>query len=779
VRIPGERFAYELHYDRACTACIPRRIKGCTKKHSGSGKNGWQSFPKIMNNKLASGFACALLFTACGGSGGDNSTAAPPTAAPPTTAPPAAAPPTITQQPANQTAKVGTVATFSVSATGTAPLSYQWQKNGAAIGGATSQSYSTPALTTADSGTQFSVLVANSAGTVTSNAATLTIGAPDPSGLAITTQPVAQSVTAGSSASFQVIATGSSLSYQWQRNGTAITGATAAIYTIPAAVTGDDAAMFSVVVSGSSGTVTSNAAKLTVTAPTPANGIDVVTYKYDTSRTGQNINESLLTTANVNQSTFGLLRFLATDGKIDAQPLYLSQLTIGGALHNVLFIATEHGSVYAIDTATYAVLWKDSLIPAGQTASDDQGCDQITPEIGITSTPAIDRKAGAHGVMYVVSMSKDASNYHQILHALDVTTGADVMAPREIAATFTDANGNVTTFVAGRYEERTALLLSNGTIYTTWSSHCDVPPYGGWIITYDQATLAQNGVLNVGPGSGVGAGVTSATVGPGIWMSGGGPAVDAAGRVYLVTGNGPFDTTLNTQGRPVNGNYGQSVLKLQFDGSALSVADYFALFDGVAQSEQDLDLGAGGGLLLPQMTDSNNKPVNLYVGGGKDGRVYIVDQTRLGGFNATKNNIYQQVSGIKALRSTPAYFNNCLYLGGLGVGLKSFPFSQARMSATPSSTTATVFNYPGTSPTVSANGTSNGIVWAHERNVATGAILHAYDATNLANELYNSTQAPGGRDSFGAPNRFVATMVTGGKVFVASTTGVAVFGLLN
>jgi hypothetical protein len=585
---------------------------------------------------------------------------------------------------------------------------------------------------------------------------------------------------AGSAATFKVVANGPSLSYQWLRNGTPITGATAASYTIPAVTTGDNGAMFSVIVTSSTVSVTSNPAKLTVMPVVPANGIDVVTYKYDTSRTGQNINESILTPANVKSSTFGLRQFIPTDGKVDAQPLYLSQLNIGGAPHNVLFIATEHGTVSAIDTATFNVLWKVSLIPAGQSPSDDRNCDLITPEIGITSTPVIDRNAGAHGVMYVVSMSKDASNYHQVLHALDVTTGAHVLPPREIEATFTDVNGKVTRFDPGQYEDRAALLLSNGTIYTTWASHCDTPPYGGWIITYDQATLAQNGVLNVGPSSAIGNGDTSSTVGPGIWMSGGGLAVDAAGNVYLVTGNGPFDTTLNAAGHPINGNYSQSILKLQLDESGLHVADYFALSNAVATAEQDLDLGAGGGLLLPQMTDSNNKPVNLYVGGGKDGNIYIVDQTRLGGFYPTRNRIYQQVNGAvkPSLKGTPAYFNNRVYFGPGDVGLVSYTFSQGRMSATPSSTSTATFRRPGTSPSVSASGNANGIVWALERNLS-GAILHAYDATNLANELYNSTQAPGNRDAFGLPNKFIAPVVTGGKVYAASNTGVAVFGLLN
>lgn len=604
--------------------------------------------------------------------------------------------------------------------------------------------------------------------------------APNPSPGVITTQPVAQSVQAGSAATFKVVGSGTPLTYQWSRNGVPITGATAASYTLPAVVSGDNAAMFTVVVSGASGTATSSAARLTVIPVTPANGVDVVAYKYDTSRSGQNVNESILTTANVTPSTFGLQHFITTDGKVNAQPLYLSQLNVAGTTRNVLFIATEHGSVYAIDTTTYAELWKVSLIPAGHTASDDRACAQITPEIGITSTPTIDRSAGAHGIMYAVAMSKDASgNYHQTLHALDVTTGAAAIPPREITSTFTDGKGNVTTFEPGQYEERAALLLSNGTIYTEWSSHCDVPPYGGWIITYNQTTLEQNGVLNVGPGSAVvDGGNTWATVGPGIWMSGAGPAVDAAGRVFLATGNGPFDTTLDSAGRPANGNYAQSFLKLQLDSRGLQIVDYFALFDAVAQSERDLDLGAGGGILLPEMTDGANKPVNLYLGGGKDGRVYIVDQTRLGGFNPTRNDIHQQVSGIKPLRSSPAWYNGRLYIGGQNSTLMSFTFTQGRMSTTPSSASTTVFSYPGASPVVSANGTANGIVWTAERNMTAGlVILHAYDATNLAVELYNSTQAPGGRDSFGAPNRFVTPIVTAGKVFVASTTGIGVFGL--
>ncbi len=694
------------------------------------------------------------------------------TAAPP----PPPSKPQITTQPLSRSVVAGSTATFTVVASGTGPLSYQWRAGGTAIAGATTTSYTTPPTSAADNGKSFTVSVSNSVGSVTSSPAILTVTSAPPSSPSITSQPASQSVTAGSPASFTVTATGGSLSYQWQRNGSDILGATGSTYTIPATVTTDDGSTFTVSVANSAGTISSIAATLSVAPATP-DGIDILTFKYDTRRSGQNVNESTLTPANVNQATFGLLKNFATDGKVDAQPLYVAQLSIRGTPHNVLFIATEHGTVYAIDTDTYAVLWNVSLVPAGQSTSDDLGCSQVTPEIGITATPFIDRHAGAHGTMYVVAMSKDSSSYHHTLHALDITTGADTMAPREISATFTDAHGNGTSFAPAQYEERTAILVSEGTIYTAWTSHCDEPPYGGWIITYDQATLTRKGVLNAGPSS-AGTTNTSATVGPGIWMSGSGPAVDAGGNVYLLTGNGPFDTTLDSNGRPDNGNYSQSFLKLHSDGATLSIVDYFALWNGVAESQVDKDLGAGGGLILPQMNDSNNHPVNLIVGAGKDGNVYILDQSHLGGFNAATNNIYQEVDGAvaSAVRASPAWFNGVLYYGPRDVGLKAFPFTHGKMATSASSTSVNTFGYPGTSPTVSANGTSNAIVWAHETNGA-GATLHAYDATNLANELYNSTQAANGRDAFGAANKFIVPVVSGGKVFVGTNVGVAIFGL--
>ncbi len=507
------------------------------------------------------------------------------------------------------------------------------------------------------------------------------------------------------------------------------------------------------------------------TPATPTATTDVVTFKFDVLRTGQNTTESILTTANVNSSTFGLLRNLAVDGNVDAQPLYLSKLTVGGATHNVVFIATENNSAFAFDADTGAQLWKVSLTGSGETTSDPRSCTQVTPQIGITSTPVIDRNASAHGAMYLVAMTKDSSgNYHQRLHALDVTTGAELTgSPAEISATYLS-----TSFAPGQYEERAALLLLNGTIYTSWTSHCDHSPYGGWVIAYSQSSLAQTGVLNLGAGA-TGAGYGGQ--GPGIWMSGDGPAADAAGNVYLLTGNGAFETTLNAGGYPNLGDYGNSFVKISASGGALSVADYFALTNGVAESNNDQDLGSGGIMLLPDITDAGGTVRHLALGAGKDGNMYVVSRDSMGKFSASANNIWQELDGaLGGIFSSPAYFNNFIYYGSLYGSLKAFSVTNAQVSGAAVSQTATSFGYPGTSPVVSANGTTNGIVWAYEN--ATPAVLHAYDATNLAHELYNSNQAANGRDQFGAGNKFIAPTVADGKVFVATTTSVGVFGLL-
>jgi hypothetical protein len=524
-----------------------------------------------------------------------------------------------------------------------------------------------------------------------------------------------------------------------------------------------------VTVTNTAGSVTSNAATLTVTAA--VTGTDVVTYKYDVMRTGQNLTESKLTQSNVTSATFGKLRNLMVDGLVDAQPLYISQLTVGGAAHNVVFVATEHDSVYAFDADTGTILWQVSLLSGGDTTSDNRGCSFVSPEIGVTSTPVIDRSAGAHGAIYVVAMSKDtSSNYHHRLHALDITTGLELAAsPTEITA-----NYGATTFAPGQYMERAALLLNNGTIYTSWASHCDEGPYGGWIIALSESTLAITGVLNVAVDA---SGTGFASQGPSIWMSGGGPAADSAGNVYLLTANGRFETTLNAGGFPSLGDYGNSFLKLSL-GSSLGVADYFTMSGEVAESTNDQDLGSGGVMLLPDMTDVNGTLRHLAVGAGKDTNIYVVNRDNMGEFTSVGNNIWQELDGVLGggVWATPAYFNFSIYYGPQGGSLKAFSITNARLSSLPTSQTSTQFTYPGTFPVVSANGASNAIVWAYENT--SPAVLHAYAAANLATELYNSNQASNGRDHFGTGNKDIAPVVADGKVFVATTNSVAVFGLL-
>jgi hypothetical protein len=578
-------------------------------------------------------------------------------------------------------------------------------------------------------------------------------------------------VTVGQSATFSVAATGTApLQFQWRKNGSPIAGATGSSYTTPATVTGDNGSSFTVTVANAAGSMTSRAATLTVNAA--ATGTDVVTYKYDVMRTGQNLSETTLTLSNVASTTFGKLRNLMVDGLVDAQPLYLSQLAVAGAMHNVVFIATEHDSVYAFDADTGAILWNVSLLSGGDTTSDNRHCGQVTPEIGITSTPVIDRNAGAHGMIFVVAMSKDtASNYHQRLHALDITTGQESAAgPTEIAATF-----GATVFAPEQYKERAALLMSNGTIYTTWASHCDSGPYGGWIIALNESTLAITGALNVAMGA---SGAGYANQGPSIWMSGGGPAVDPAGNVYVLTGNGRFETTLSAAGFPDDGDYGNSFVKISPSGGTLAVSDYFTMSGEITESTNDVDLGSGGVMLLPDMTDTNGTVRQLAVGAGKDGNLYVVDRNNMGKFTSVGNDIWQELSGVLAggVFATPAYFNYGIYYGAQGGPLMAFSVTDALLSSSPTSQSSTKFAFPGTFPIVSANGTANAIVWAYENT--SPAVLHAYAATNLATELYNSNQASNGRDQFGAGNKNIVPVVADGKVFVATTNSVAVFGLL-
>lgn len=509
--------------------------------------------------------------------------------------------------------------------------------------------------------------------------------------------------------------------------------------------------------------------------PPPPTTNSVTTWHNDTARTGQNLSETTLTTTNVNSSTFGMLFVLPTDGAVDAQPLYLPNLTISSATHNVLFVATEHGSVYGFDADSGTQLWQVSTLASGESPSGNHGCGQVSPEIGVTATPVIDPNAGSHGIIYIVAMSKDASgNYHQRLHALDVTTGAEQFSgPKEIQATYpgtgdNSSNGNVI-FDEGQQIDRPGLLLLNGVVYTSWGSHCDIRPYTGWIIGYNETTLAQVTVLNVTPNGNEGA----------FWMAGAAPAVDSSGNIFALDANGVFDTSLNAQGFPSEGDYGNAFLKISTTNNQLAVADYFEESNQATENGTDEDLGSGGAMVLPDLTDNSGATHHLAVGAGKDANLYVVNRDSMGKFSSSANNIYQLLPNALpgGVFSSPAYFNNTVYYGSVGSPIQAFAITNAKLSSSSASQTAHSFPYPGATPSISANGTSNAILWAAEN--ANPAVLHAYDATNLATELYNSNQAANGRDHFGAGNKFITTMVINGKVYVGTTTGVGVFGLVQ
>jgi len=603
-------------------------------------------------------------------------------------------------------------------------------------------------------------------------------GGGNPVAPTITTQPANQAVVVGQTAMFSVTATGTApLSYQWidAATGANITGATSSSYTTPATTLGDNGSTFRVDVINAAGSTLSQAATLTVTSAPPPSNIRVLTYHNDNSRTGQNLQETILTTTNVASAQFGILGTIAVDGPVDAEPLYVGGMTINGATHNVLFVVTESDSVYAFDADTFTQLWHNAVltgtgesVPTAGAANSDIPCGQVQPTIGITSTPVIDLGAGPNGTIFVVAMSKSGSTYHQRLHALDLTTGNDRMTAANITATGFDPK---------QYEERTGLLLSNGVIYLAWTSHCDGGPYNAWVMGYAESNLQQTSMINLTPSGS----------GGGIWMSGDGLAADSSNNIYFLDGNGTFDTTLNN-GFPINSDYGNGFIKLSTTGNTLAVADYFEMSDTVSQSNSDRDLGSGGVLLLPDMKDSTNTTRHLAVGAGKadvnSGNVviYVVDRDSMGKFNPNNNSaIYQEIGGgllggqNNGVWAAPAYFNNTLYYGAVNDTLKAFAITQAKVATSASSHSVDSFGYPGTTPSISANGSTNGVVWA----IQSSDTLLAYDATNLGNKFFSGSFPATGS------TKFITPMIANGKVYVGTGAAsghpgtVVVFGLPN
>ena len=584
----------------------------------------------------------------------------------------------------------------------------------------------------------------------------------------ITMQPANQTVTAGQTAMFSVVAGGAGpISYQWQKNGSDIAGATSENYTTPATATSDSGEQFRVMVSNAAGSVTSNSATLTVNAGTAAAGVDVVTHHYDNMRTGVNANETTLTTANVNSATFGTKGEFAVDGQIDGQMLFLSQLAIPRQGNkDVLYVATENDSVYAIDAQSISgssatVLWKASVLGSGESPATNLPCGNISPN-GITATPVIDR---ARNAIYVEAMSQDSGgNIIHRLHALNLTNGQELAgSPATITATYPGTGGNssggVVTFLPKVHHERAALLESGNNIYMAWSGlFGDCGAYSAWVMSYDAGTLTQTAAIDLVPNNS----------GGGMWMGGGGPAADAAGNVYVVSGNGFGDTP------GTNGSFGNSFVRLT---AALKVGDYFTPFNTASEDAADADFGSAGPLLLLDLVDASSVTRHLAVGAGKDGNVYVLNRDNLGQFTSTTNNVYQQFQlSASENHSSPVFFKNTIYICPENSTLRAFLVSNALLPTVPSSQTAHQFGSNGAVASISANGTSQGIVWALDWGAG---ILFAFDASDLTKELYDSNQAASNRDHFSpVGGHFITPMVANGRVYIGTKTTVAVFGLL-
>jgi hypothetical protein len=515
---------------------------------------------------------------------------------------------------------------------------------------------------------------------------------------------------------------------------------------------------------------------------------DVLTYHYDNARSGLNANETTLTPANVNAASFGKVGFDAVDGKVDAQPLLRTGVAIPGqGTHDVLYVATENDRLYAFDAASGVLLWKVSMLGPGEVPSDPVNGTQVIPTIGITDTPVIDPNTG---VMYLVAMSKRVSGgsttYIQRIHAVSIATGLDVVPPKSIdqSITFPGAgpggNGSRVSFDPRQYEERDALLLSNGVVYTGWASHSDVAPYTGWLIGFNASNLAVASILNIDPNGSPRSSILEDGSGNSFWNSGGGPAADAAGNLYNLSANGPFDPNLNAAGFPSNGDFGDSFLKFTPTPGGIIVSDYFTPQNQQDEANNDEDLGSSG-LTLVHVVDASGTPHQLAIGSGKDGNIYVVDTANMGKFSPTRNNIYQELPGAVGGGefSSPVAFDGRVYFGGVGATLRAFSFVGGKLQATPTSQTANKFAYPGTNASISSNGNADGIAWAIGNDNQNGpAVLYAYDAANLAHMLYSSNQAANGRDVPGIDNKFITPVVANGRVYVATTDGVAVYALL-
>jgi IPT/TIG domain len=646
-----------------------------------------------------------------------------------------------------------TQGTSTVTFNGTAATPTSWSGTSIAVAvpsGATTGNVVVTVNGVASNGVSFTV--------TTSGSITVTIS-PVRAGLTIT-QPLSVTATTNDSAGVNWSATSGSFSASSSLTGVPVTytaPSTAGTYTITATSVTD------ITVSAS----------LTVGV---TNLAGMYTYHNDLARDGSNLQEYALTTSNVSTTSFGKLFSCTVDGAVYAQPLWVANLAVGGVKHNVVFVATQHDSLFAFDAdANPCVqLWTISLIDtnhggtSGETTVPSgvpgylvgQGDGDITPEVGVTGTPVIDPSTGT---LYVVSKSVNSSGptFYQRLHAIDITTGNEKFGgPANIASSNVtypgtgDGDGASTdSFNPQQENQRPGLALVNGIVYVAWASHEDTPPYYGWIVGFNASNLTVASIFNDTPNARSG----------GIWMGGGAPSADASGNVYVITGNGEFDA--NTGGS----DYGDSFLQLS---GALNVSSYFAPSDQANDDANDQDFGAGGSAVVLNLTSGPLK--HLVIGGGKDGSLYLLNGDNMGVFgDSNARQLFNIGNGIFA---TGAFWNNNFYIAGWRGPLVSYSFNSSTnlFNTSVSSQSSTSYGFPGASPSASSNGTSNGIVWALDNtNYCTAqspgcgpAVLHAYNASSLTSDLWNSSLASA--DAAGNAVKFTVPTVANGKVYVGT-----------
>lgn len=509
----------------------------------------------------------------------------------------------------------------------------------------------------------------------------------------------------------------------------------------------------------------------------------VTTYHNDLARDGVNSQEYALTTSNVQSSTFGKLFSCTVDAPAYSQPLWVANLSIGGGTHNVIFATSSHNTVYAFDAdaSPCHTYWWKNLVPSGETwlTASEAGSTDIQPDVGIVGTPVIDPVTN---ILYVVTKTKTSGtngkspgDCHQRLHALNLVDASETSnGPIELTSSLTvpgsgdGSDGTNLPFYPYYQLQRPGLALVNGTVYVGFGSVSDQKPWHGWLMGFDKTNLSAAPFLfNAAPNA----------EGAGIWMSGGAPAVDSNNNLFAITGNGKYDGITE---------FGDSFLKLN---SSLALTDWFTPSNQAQLDTANYDLGSGGAAVLADLPSAPVK--HILIGGGKSGiqslgQLYVLNRDAMGHLEGTGTPVVQEFPVTRMIFATPAFWNNTLFIAGANGALQAYALDTTTGLFNPAQTSQSATPYPGmgATPSVSAKSGSHGIVWAIDASqygppgkLGTGpTVLHAYDATNLNRELWNSSQSSG--DQAGNAVKFTVPTVANGKVYIGTRTEIDVYGLL-